>query len=150
MSKGTASRENAMTPAELDAFLGEPREARLATVRPDGDVHLSPVWFLWEDGVVRFLLEAKRLHLANLRRRPRATLLVDEDRRPQDGVGAPARAALFRGPVTIEDDHAVADPVHRRLMERYYGEEPVQPPGFRYSLCTLTPEATTTWDFTKG
>ena len=43
MSKGTATAQNAMTPAEVAALLAEPREARLATVRDGGDVHLTPV-----------------------------------------------------------------------------------------------------------
>ena len=44
----TASRSNAMKPSELEAFLAEPREARLATIRADSSVHLTPVWFIAE------------------------------------------------------------------------------------------------------
>ena len=71
-SVGTAVAANALTPSELAAFLAELQEARLATVRADGDVHLTPVWYLAEpDGRLLVFLEERRLHLANLRRRPR-------------------------------------------------------------------------------
>ena len=150
-SKGTATAQNAMTAAELAAFLAEPREARLATVREDGDVHLTPVWYLVEpDGRLVIFLESRRLHLANLRRRPRATLLVDEDERPRGGTAA--RAASFRCAVTVVDDPAEVDPARERLIRRYRGPDAVLPStsGYRYAMCVLTPEHVTAWDFAKG
>lgn len=150
-SKGTVTADNAMSPAELAAFLAEPREARLGTVRKDGDVHLTPIWYLAEpDGRLLFFLESRRLHLANLRRRPRATLLVDEDERPRGGAGA--RAASFRGAVELVDDPAVVDENRARLVRRYRGPDAPLPqdPAYRYSMCVLTPDHVTTWDFSKG
>lgn len=156
-SVGTSVAANALTPAELAAFLAEPREARLGTVLADGDVHLTPVWYLAEpgpggEGVERILvfLESRRLHLANLRRRPRATLLVDHDTRPQGGSAA--RAATFRCAVELVDDPAAVDEARHRLIRRYRGPDAPLPRtgGFRYTLCILTPERTTSWDFEKA
>ena len=150
-SKGTATAQNVMTPAEVAAFLAEPREARLATVRDDGDVHLTPVWYLAEpDGRLLVFLEGRRLHLANLRRRPRATLLVDEDARPRGGQGA--HAASFRCAVAVVDDPSLVDPARERLIRRYRGLDAALPrtPGTSYAMCVLTPEHVSAWDFAKG
>lgn len=157
-SKGTTSAENAMTPDELARFLAEPREARLATIRRDGDVHLTPVWFAHEDGKLKFCLESARLHLRNLRRHPRATLLVDVDRRPTDGWKGLAAGAMFRGPVALVEDAAVVEPFRARLRRRYYGDDVddqsfVQATSdhtFTYVLCELIPEQELNWDFSKG
>lgn len=150
-SAGTATSANAMSASELAAFLAEPREARLATIRDDGDVQLTPVWYLAEaDGRILVLLESRRRHLANLRRRPRATLLVDEDERPRGGSAA--RAASFRCAVEIVEDEATVDAARHRLIRRYRGPDAPLPstPGYRYALCILTPEHVVAWDFAKG
>ncbi len=150
-SVGTAVAANALSPSELAAFLAELQEARLATVRADGDVHLTPVWYLAEpDGRLLVFLEERRLHLANLRRRPRATLLVDHDERPTGG--AAARAASFRCAVQLVDDEGAVDEARARLIRRYRGPDAPLPKtaGFRYTLCILTPEQVTSWDFEKA
>jgi len=42
----------AMTPEELDRFLAGAHVARVASAGADGWTHLTPVWFLWERGVM--------------------------------------------------------------------------------------------------
>ncbi len=44
----------ALTPTEIDAFLGEPRDAVLSVVLPSGRAMGTPIWFRWVDGVARF------------------------------------------------------------------------------------------------
>lgn len=157
-SKGTTSAENAMTTEELDRFLGAPRVARLATVRRDGDVHLTPVWFAHEDGKLKFCLESARLHLRNLRQRPRATLVVDFDTRGTEGWTGTAAGAMFRGSVALVEDTTIVERFRAQLRRRYYGDDVEDPSfvaatsdfAFTYVLCELTPEQTLTWDFAKG
>lgn len=154
---GTATSANAMTVDELEAFVRQPREARLATLREDGDVHLTPVWFIYEDGCFRFCLEAARLHLRNLRRHPRATLLVDIDTRPGSGLSGTARGVMARGPVKLSDDDAVVAAFRKRLREHYlsakeaaaFAADPVGAK-LRYTLVELLPDQTLSWDFDKG
>jgi PPOX class probable F420-dependent enzyme len=59
------------------AFLAERRYATLATVDPDGSVHLTPVWYLF-DGE-RFLFESfsGSRKVQNLERNPAASVVVD-------------------------------------------------------------------------
>src|SRR5690242_15425158 len=41
-------RSIAMSPEELDDFLGEERMCRVASVGADGRPHNSPLWFVWD------------------------------------------------------------------------------------------------------
>ena len=54
LNRTTATRENSLSTDERDAFLTELRIGRLATMRDDGWPHLTPIWYVWDDG--RFLL----------------------------------------------------------------------------------------------
>ena len=90
-NKSTATPENALTQAEIDEYLSRRIMARMATQRADGYPHLTPIWFVWEDGEFQHTLGANRVHLANLARDPRMSLVIDEDYRLETG-SPPARA----------------------------------------------------------
>src|SRR5581483_8208422 len=111
-----------MSAEEIAAFLDERQTANLATVRRDGSVHLTPIWYRREGARVYFMLAESRLHLRNLRRDPRATLLVEEDPRVTGGWDAGARAVMLHGAVEIVDDEEIAEAHRVRLVERYMGE----------------------------
>ena len=70
-NKSTATAENALTQAEIDEYLNRRIMARMATHRADGYPHLTPIWFVWENGKFLHTLGAGRVHLANLARDPR-------------------------------------------------------------------------------
>jgi PPOX class probable F420-dependent enzyme len=148
-SRATATAENAMSADELAAFLDERQTASLATVRRDGSVHLTPIWYRREGNRVYFMLAESRLHLRNLRRDPRATLLFEQDPRVTAGWEAGARAAMLQGPVEIVDDPEVAEAHRVQLVQRYMGEGQSGNPGERYYLIWLTPERTLAWDYSK-
>ena len=109
-------------------------------------------------GEFAFCLESARLHLRNLRRRPRATLVIDVDSRATEGAGGSAAGAMFRGPVELVDDASIVEPFRARLRRRYYGDDADDPSllhattelGLTYVRCVLTPDQTLTWDFAKG
>src|SRR5207253_12545 len=73
-------RENGAVPHAADefrAFLGERRYATLATVDSDGGIHLTPVWFLFEED--RFLFESfsGSKKVQNLQANAAASVVVD-------------------------------------------------------------------------
>ena len=56
LNRTTATRENALTEEERDAFLSEKRIGRLASNRADGWSHVTPIWYVWEGGKFRLSL----------------------------------------------------------------------------------------------
>lgn len=72
-----------MSAAEIDDFLAVPRTLNVATIGPTGAPHLVAMWFGFIDGdrfstgKIAFWTFAKSQKVANLRRDPRMTCLVE-------------------------------------------------------------------------
>ena len=64
-----------MTEAEIDALMREQGRIRIATVGPGSDINLTPMTFGWAGG--RVYIFGRGQKVANLRRNPTATVLVD-------------------------------------------------------------------------
>jgi PPOX class probable F420-dependent enzyme len=75
-----------LTVEDLGGFLDQPLVAVLATLRSDGSVLLSPVWFEWNDGGFNVWVVADNVKAKHLRRDPRATILVAESEPPLRGI----------------------------------------------------------------
>jgi len=148
----TATAENAMTDEELDAFLAQVQDARLGTVRADGSIHLTPVWYTWvpEERKAFICIAGTRLHIRNMRRTGRATVLVDQDARLAGDMSAGAQAVMLAGTVEIVDDEETVEAHRRRMVERYLGRVPEGRPAERYHLVWLTPERVLAWDYSKA
>jgi len=119
----TATKENALTEEERDRFLAQKLIGRLATNRADGWPHLTPIWYLWEDG--RFLLSLgnSRLHLGNIRRDPSVTLCVDVDPRLEDTSKSPRSVVCFGRAALVEDEREVRE-ITERMQIHYIGGVP--------------------------
>jgi len=116
-----------MTDAEVRAFLVAlpARTAKLATVRPDGRPHIAPVWYdLDDDGSLLFNTGASTVKGRNLRREPRVSLCVDDDRPPFSFV-------VVEGVAEISDDPGEVRRWASRLGGRYMGAERAQEYGNR-------------------
>ena len=103
---------------DLRAFLAERRYATLATLDPDGGIHLTPVWFLFEDD--RFLVGSNHgsRKVKNLERNPSATVVVDA-REP----GADRWAAASGTVEILRGQEAQA--VNARIRQRYLTAEAI-------------------------
>ena len=62
---------------EIDQFLEGDHIARIATVRPDGRPHISPVWYLWSEETLFFETEKSTVKARNLRENPNIAITVD-------------------------------------------------------------------------
>jgi PPOX class probable F420-dependent enzyme len=62
---------------EQQAFLGERRYAVLATHDADGGIHLTPIWFVFEDGCFFFACSSDSRKAKNAARTPSASVVVD-------------------------------------------------------------------------
>jgi PPOX class probable F420-dependent enzyme len=153
-SKSTATPENALTRGEVDERLRARALARLATYRADGMVHLTPIWFDWDGERFRLTLGAGRVHLENLRRDTRCSILVDEDPRVVEGLAAGAWAIMARGTAELSQDEDLIREVTLAVLTKALGEEdaarylePIMAEG--RTIVTITPGAWLTWDYNK-
>ena len=87
-----------MTPQEIRAFLSHgTRTAKVATSGPGGQPHVMPVWFMLDGEELVFTTWGDSVKGRNLRRDPRAAIVVDEE-------VAPYAFVHVGGPVTMSGD----------------------------------------------
>ncbi|MCI2421904.1 TIGR03618 family F420-dependent PPOX class oxidoreductase [Saccharopolyspora sp. K220] len=66
-----------MSEDEIVDFIGQRRIVVLATVKSDGRPHLVPMWFVHDGPVIEVWSYSRSQKTLNLRRDPRATLLLE-------------------------------------------------------------------------
>ncbi len=160
--RSTATKANALSREELDEFLLGTYSMTLATERDDGYCHVTPLWYLWEDGVVLFTLVEGRRHLKNLRRTARATVCVSQDERAEIGPAGAARAAMLcgpvelRGPIVVTPGDTEVLPTLRKVARRYLGSDSdrivdggIGEDSTPRTLVILKPEVRLTFDLTR-
>jgi len=98
--------------AKLQELLGGRYIATLATENADGSIHLTAVWYLFEDGALFVATSTKTRKYRNVVARPKASLMVDL-RRPgtEWGVTGAGVAEVIRG--------ARSEEINRRVHGRY-------------------------------
>ena len=62
---------------QAEEFLTRKLLGRLATASPDGQPHVVPVWFLWEDGAAWISSYRSTRKVIDLERNPKCALVVD-------------------------------------------------------------------------
>jgi PPOX class probable F420-dependent enzyme len=116
-------------PVELAPLLDSAAIALVSTVGPKGEPQTTPIWFVWKAGTVHFSLVDGRQKLRNLRRDPRASVVVIDP-------AEPTRYLELRGRV-----HLLADPqlvLEREVAVKYRGRHTdVEPPGTMRYAATL-------------
>jgi PPOX class probable F420-dependent enzyme len=118
----------------------------LATENADGTIHLTAVWYLFEDGNIFVATSSKSRKARNLTARPKASLMVDI-RRPgaERGVTAAGTVDLLSGDSSRE--------INRRIHSRYMSEAAMSDPhiepvfaSFDDVTLRITPVCWTSWD----
>ena len=118
LNRTTATKANALTAEERDAFLSELRIGRFASQREDGWSHVTPIWYVWEDGKFYLSLGKSRRHLRNIAQDPHVTLCVDEDPRTTDLTKSP-RAVVCYGLAKLVEDEAAVREITTKVELRY-------------------------------
>jgi PPOX class probable F420-dependent enzyme len=90
--------------------------AKLGTFRPEGTIHLVPMWFLWMDGAVLMPTSGVSRKAKNAEADPRAAVMVDDSR-----GGLDVRGITLNGQIEIVRG-AAAEPIIRRAHVKYLGE----------------------------
>ena len=120
--------------------------ATLGTTNADGSIHLTAVWYLFEDGRLFVATSSKSRKARNVAAQPKASLMVDV-RKPgsERGVTAAGSADLLSGNPSRE--------INRRIHTRYLSAAAMADPqiepvfaSFDDVTLRLTPESWFTWD----
>jgi PPOX class probable F420-dependent enzyme len=91
-----------MTPDEIRDFLMHgTRTAKLATTGANGQPHVMPVWFVLDAEDIVFNTAADSVKGRNLRRDPRAAVVVDEEVAPYAFVHIRGRVSLSEEPTEL-------------------------------------------------
>jgi PPOX class probable F420-dependent enzyme len=104
-----------MDDADIRALLAQPEQAMaVATVMPDGQPHLTVVWYGFLGGRIAFTAPARSQKAANLSRNPQITLMVDAGMRHGELHGV-----QIMGTATLDDTLATKLAIHASVAERY-------------------------------
>ncbi|GAA4863210.1 pyridoxamine 5'-phosphate oxidase family protein [Saccharopolyspora rosea] len=144
-----------MTDDEVVDFIADRRTVVLATVKADGRPHLVPMWFVPDGSTIEVWSYARSQKTVNLRRDPRATLLL-ETGTAYDQL----RGVSLECDVEVIEDVDDVVRIGTALAERYSGASPsdlanpeatellrrraAKRVGLRF-----TPTRTITWDHRK-
>lgn len=104
-----------MTDDEIESFIEQQRVANLAT-QGKSAVHLTAMWYGVIDGHIWFETKAKSQKIVNLRRDPKATILIEAG----DTYNT-LRGVSIEGTVEIFDDADSCFATGRSVWERYNG-----------------------------
>ena len=108
---------------QLGGLLDERHLATLATVRADGSIMLSPIWYIWEDGGFTLGVAAGDGKLKHIAREPRVTIVVADEAFPYRGFELRGVARMLDVPVRSRDP-ADREPLRRRGRIRLLRRRP--------------------------
>ncbi len=92
---------------------------RVATVDAEGNPHVTPIWFIHEDGRIWFTPRKESAWLEHIRLHPRVALAIDEEAGPYRKVVVEGDAEIVHD---LGQDDAWRDR-YRRIAERYVPPE---------------------------
>jgi len=120
--------------------------ATLGTENADGSIHLTAVWYLFEDGYLFIATSSKSRKARNIAARPKASLMVDV-RKPgaERGANGAGKAELISGEQSAE--------INRRVHSRYISAAALTDPhvgpvfaSFDNVTIRITPGSWTAWN----
>lgn len=122
-----------LTDKQAQLFLGKNFGA-VATIRPDGTPHVTPVWVDYDGEHVLFNTATGRAKWHHMQRDPRVTIEVYAQDDPYQYV-------TVSGTVELEESEAANDHIDK-LSEKYTGNPkfPNHRPGERRVIVRVTPE----------
>jgi PPOX class probable F420-dependent enzyme len=104
----------AMSPGEVEAFLGEEKTLVCATLGRDGWPHLMPLWYVVRAGECWAWTYAKSQKVRNLERDARCTVQVEAGERYGE-----LRGVMLKCEAVLHRDPGVVAGIGAELAERY-------------------------------
>jgi PPOX class probable F420-dependent enzyme len=144
-----------MTDDEILAFFDAQKVINVATIGPNGRPHVAPLWYYRQEGTLQTWTYDSSQKMANLRRLPEATVLIEDGESYEN-----LRGVSFEADVEIIEDTKVVTQMGIALMQRYAGAKPGDPvPGELAAFIgkqapkrlglVFKPTKTVTWDHRK-
>jgi PPOX class probable F420-dependent enzyme len=141
----------AMTPEEVDDFLRARRTLSVASINPDGSIHLVAMWYGFLEGAVAFTSKAKAQKVLNLRRNPHITVMAEDGEAYDELVGV-----SIVGTAEIVEDPERMFEVGKSVFERHGGgpftedRRPVVEANLRKRVVVkVIPQRVVSWDHRK-
>ena len=127
-------------------FLRGRHIATIGTENPNGTIHLTAVWYVFESGNLFIATSSKTQKARNAAARPKASLMVDM-RKPgkERGVTATGKVEVISG----GESQAINRRIHSRYMSAAALSDPHIGPvfgAFDDITLKLTPDSWITWD----
>jgi PPOX class probable F420-dependent enzyme len=144
--------EIGLTEEERRAYLAEAMTVILVSVGRDGYPHAVPMWFTIgeDDGCIYMTTYGRSQKAVNLRRNPKAGLLVESGLRYDELKGV-----LVRGTAEVLDDHDLCLRVLERIHAKHLGtvapelREVLRAQARKRVVLRITPERFASWDHRK-
>lgn len=140
----------AMSEKELNAFLGQMRTCRMATVGAEGQPHISALWFVWDGEHVWINSVVKSQRWTDVMRDPRVTLIVDGGDEFGDLHGVKLEGTVESVGDVPRTNAGNAELVAPELAfaRKYLGRDEFAYDG-GHAWLKLTPDKIVSWDFRK-
>jgi PPOX class probable F420-dependent enzyme len=117
-----------MTKTEIKAFLlDQVKTGKLASVRKDGRPHVAPIWFDLDGDTLVFNTWHESVKAKNIRRDPRVSICVDDEKPPFSFV-------IIEGTATLSDEPEALTHWATRIGGRYMGPDQAESYGKRNSV----------------
>lgn len=132
-----------MTPEQANTYLASRHSCAFATNGHDGYPHVVAMWYTMKDGAIMMTSYARAQKVVNLKRDPRATVLVESGARYKDlsGVMVRGRVELVEGPAALAEVLSLT------------GADPNNPAAVRRAqkrvVMRFRPERWASWDHSK-
>jgi PPOX class probable F420-dependent enzyme len=140
-----------MSDDEVKDFLDGRHVMNIATIGPDGNIHLVAMWYGFLNGNPAFETFAKSQKVLNLRRDPRITVLVEDGDAYEE-----LRGVEIVGRAIVHDDPEPLMTVAENVVERYIPvNDPADIPAVAQAMANkrvaieVVPDKIVSWDHRK-
>ena len=134
---------------ERKTLLREAPIARLASVNPDGTIHIVALWFAYVDGDLIFGTQDMTNKVRNVRLDPRVTVLVDVEEPELRGVLIHGRAELDYDDVLAKRVAVLDGPRKVHAREDARGLATTLAGNWAPVVIRVRPERVTSYDYAK-
>jgi hypothetical protein len=148
-AKQRRGRRIAMTPGELDEFLGAERTCRVASTGADGSPHNTPLWFVWDGESLWLNSLVRSQRWTDLHRDPRVSVVVDAGEEYFELRGAELLGSVEGVGEAPRSDTLIPE---LEVPERLFGEKYTGGSFYvdgAHAWLRLRPAKVVSWDFRK-